>query len=484
MPSGPLKQEEFLTDDFVIGHSKLYGECLCIPGSYLQRLSPVACDISIFRLPCEITTEQKTYPSETQFLVRKLSLESTDLLLELGHGRQLQDPQAQWFQILKIVPTRPPSADARPTSKAESHASGELLSANPLLSFRLPVSPGEHPAGDAGTEAQQLSLCSSFSTTCGRRGGSRSGPSSELNTEASGQLLGSQSSDAPTRTAPPSLSFSVEGHSCPDDVGGSSVYPVQESEDEQETVASIEVEITNEPSETPQLHTSSVDVPLPRAAPAHEDGGASCTTTRMRNDLPSSKSILLRRGRPHRPKAADSTYEPGSLLASMSQSSSLSRWAMSENNPRHSTPSRRTGGISPKARSDSKESVKTAVTNLSGTNPGYLLEMSLQPCVYAGRGASTPPCAVHPCVDFSSSDATTQDATPPDHPQSRTPRLSRYQRYEGNNARAAAPYSSRKAKPRRRRSLIDENGYSTEDSSPSPVPPQESMRLTRSGLRY
>lgn len=90
--------------ELVVGHSKCYGDCICIPKEFFPSLALVACDIHIFSLPCTVTAGRQSYGPRTQLVVRRVSSESRELLLELGHGRQLQHPDAQWFQILKSIP--------------------------------------------------------------------------------------------------------------------------------------------------------------------------------------------------------------------------------------------------------------------------------------------------------------------------------------------------------------------------------------------
>ena len=91
-------------EEIVLGYSKLYGNCICIPEPNLCELQDIACDIYSFKLPYDVSTSTSFLKKDTILIIRKYQAESIEVLLELGHGRQLQNPNAEWFQIIKSIP--------------------------------------------------------------------------------------------------------------------------------------------------------------------------------------------------------------------------------------------------------------------------------------------------------------------------------------------------------------------------------------------
>jgi hypothetical protein len=88
--------------NLIFGSSKLYGDCICISEPDLKSLRKITCDIYIFILPYDIKLQKKILEKDTQLVIRQYPIDSVEVLLELGHGRQLENPNAQWFQIMKI----------------------------------------------------------------------------------------------------------------------------------------------------------------------------------------------------------------------------------------------------------------------------------------------------------------------------------------------------------------------------------------------
>lgn len=109
----------------------------------------------------------------------------------------------------------------------------------------------------------------------------------------------------------------------------------------------------------------------------------------------------------------------------------------------------------------------------------------------AHRGLITPPLLAYRTPEVPMpSDTTTQATTPPQENTPRTPRQSRGPKERHRSATRPRISRRRKGRSARRRSYSDDS-YSTDDDDSFPqhhpggtLPPQESTRLTRSGLRY